>query len=268
DHMRAAGLRRRTIEHRRYQLCVLGQAHLRRSPWSVKGDDLIRWLERQDWSPETRKSYRGALRSFYGWGKQAGHVRRDPAADLPPVRIPRGEPRPISEGRLKTAIAQACDRTRLILVLGAYAGLRRAEIAGLRWADVSDGQLHIVGKGGHVRLLHVHPLLAAELAAEQTRRDAGRFGTGWRYTGHADSPHVFPGRYGTGVTADSIGRAAARALDGHTTHSLRHRFATRAYDATRDIGVVQQLLGHASPTTTAGYARADRTAMRDAVNAL
>ncbi|MGH3735857.1 MAG: tyrosine-type recombinase/integrase [Micromonosporaceae bacterium] len=268
DWMRAEGLRRRTVEHRRYQLTVLGEAHLRRNPWSVRHDDLIEWMASQEWAPETRKSYRAALRSFYGWGKLAGHVRRDPAADLPPVRVPRGTPRPVAEGRLETAIAHASDRTRLILVLGAYAGLRRAEIAGLCWADVSDGQLRVVGKGGHARMVPIHPLLHAELATERARREDGRFGTGWRYTARPDGPHVFPGRYGKGATPDSIGRAAARALGGQGGHTLRHRFAARAYDATRDIGVVQQLLGHASPTTTAVYARADRTAMRDAVNAL
>lgn len=267
-HMRAAGMRPRTIAQRRYQIGHLAEANLRRSPWSVRHADLIGWLDSQDWSPETRKSYRAALRSFYGWARQAGHTRRNPAAELPAVRVPRGAPRPTPERVLADAIARAPDRTRLILVLAAYAGLRRAEIAALRWDHIDGDTIRVDGKGGHVRHVPIHPQVARELAACRARRDAGTFGTGWRYTSQPDSPFVFPGRYGRGATADAIGRAAARALGDYSGHTLRHRFAGRAYAATRDLGVVQQLLGHASPTTTAVYARADRSAMADAVRAL
>ena len=266
--MRAAGLRPRTVELRRYQLGHLAEADLRRSPWSVKHGDLLAWLDGQDWSPETRKSYRAALRSFYGWAQQAGHSRRNPAAGLPPVRVPRGAPRPTPERVLEQAIARAPDRTRLVLVLAAYAGLRRAEIAALRWDDIDDGVIRVRGKGGHVRHVPIHGRVAQQLEACRARRYAGRFGTGWRYTSHPDSPFVFPGRYGRGVGADNIGRVAAAALGDYGGHTLRHRFAGRAYAATRDLGVVQQLLGHASPNTTAVYARADRAAMADAVRAL
>jgi integrase len=266
--MRAAGLRPGTIDQRRYQIGHLAEAHLRRSPWSVKHSDLIGWLDGQDWSPETRKSYRAALRSFYGWAQQAGHVRRNPAADLPPVRVPRGAPRPTPEPVLEQAITRAPDRTRLVLVLAAYAGLRRAEIAGLRWDHLDGDTIRVVGKGGHARHVPMHPVVARQLELERARRGAGRFGTGWRYTAHPDSPHVFPGRYGRGVSADNVGRVAAAALGDYGGHTLRHRFAGRAYAATRDLGVVQQLLGHASPTTTAVYARADRAAMAEAVRAL
>jgi integrase len=169
---------------------------------------------------------------------------------------------------LEQAIAAAPDRTRLVLVLAAYAGLRRGEIAALRWDDVADGVIRVRGKGGHVRHVPIHERVAQELEACRARRGAGTMGTGWRYPTHAGSPYVFPGRYGRGATADSIGRAAARGLDGYSAHTLRHRFAGRAYAATRDLGVVQQLLGHASPTTTAVYARADRAAMAEAVRAL
>jgi integrase len=266
--MRAAGLRPGTVDQRRYQIGHLAEANLRRSPWSVKHADLIGWLDGQDWSPETRKGYRAALRSFYGWAKQHGHTRRNPAADLPPVKVPRGAPRPTPETVLEQAIAAAPDRTRLVLLLAAYAGLRRAEIAGLRWDHVDDDLIRVVGKGGHVRHVPVHETLALALLTEWGRRCQGRFGTGWRYTSHPDSPLVFPGRYGRGVSADNIGRVAAAALGGYGGHTLRHRFAGRAYAASRDLGVVQQLLGHASPTTTAVYARADRAAMADAVRAL
>ena len=51
-------------------------------------------------------------------------------------------------------------------------------------------------------------------------------------------------------------------------HDLRHRFATQLYQATRDIRLVQELLGHASPSTTAVYAAYDRAGAAAAVEAL
>jgi integrase len=54
-------------------------------------------------------------------------------------------------------------------------------------------------------------------------------------------------------------------LEGYTCHSLRHRFATCAYRATKDIRAVQELLGHSSPTTTAKYVLIDEDAMEAAV---
>jgi integrase len=267
--MRAAGLRPGTIDEYRYRVRVLCEAHVRRSPWSVKTQDLTGWMAGQDWAPETRKSYRTALRSFYGWARKAGHIRRNPTDDLPAVRVPRGEPRPAPEAVFEAALEQADDRTRLILLLAGYAGLRRAEIAGLRWDYINDGLMWIVGKGGHVRYMPVHPVLGTALEAELQRRGRNAFGTGWRYTSQPESSFVFPGRTGGSVTPDAIGRAAARALGGYYTgHTLRHRFAGRAYAHTHDLRAVQQLLGHASPTTTAIYAKADREALRNAVDAI
>ncbi|WP_458316186.1 tyrosine-type recombinase/integrase [Mycolicibacterium brisbanense] len=55
------------------------------------------------------------------------------------------------------------------------------------------------------------------------------------------------------ITPQHLGKLVAAALPGHlTAHTLRHRFATTAYAAERDLRAVQELLGHVSPVTTAG----------------
>jgi integrase len=148
------------------------------------------------------------------------------------------------------------------------AGMRRAEIAGLRWDDLTDGRVRVRGKGGKVRVIPLHPDLADELAAERARRDASGFGSGYRYAGEGPGgPWVFPGPQGGPMLPDGLGKTTARALDGCGVHTLRHRFATRAYVGTRALLAVQQLLGHSKPETTTRYARASTAALTEAVAA-
>lgn len=269
EHMIAAGARTTTIVIRRYELARLASDHERRSPWQLTAQDLVSWLSGHDWAVETRRSYRAALRSFYTWAEDAGHVRRSPAARLPKIRPVRTTPRPAPEAVLEASLVAADDRVRLILGLAAYAGLRRAEIAALKWDHVSDTAIHVVaGKGGHDRMIPPHAMLRRLLTAELRRRDAGQAGTGWRYTRGLDV-YVFPGMDGGPMTPDALGRIASRTLTAPwTLHTLRHRFATRVYEATRDILVVQELLGHASLVTSRRYTQTPDGAVLAAVEAI
>jgi len=269
--LRAGGVRPGTIDLRRWQLGHLREAQLRRSPWTVTTTDLVGWLSAQAWAPETRKSYRTTLQSFYRWGKAAGHARRDPAAALPPVRTMSPPPRPTPEQVLSMAAATATDRDRLILLLAAYSGLRRAEIAGLRWDDLSRGpSIRVRGKGGRIRLVPLHRRAAVELSRERRRRRGGGCGSGYRYGGAHLTTYVFPGPSSGGhVTAATVGKIASRVLGpGWTLHTLRHRFATKTYANTRDLLAVQALLGHSKPETTKRYTELADDALRAAVRSL
>ncbi|MDN5768083.1 MAG: site-specific integrase [Humibacillus sp.] len=159
------------------------------------------------------------------------------------------------------------DRVRLAVQLAAFAGLRRAEIARIHTRDIEDDCLHVVGKGGHERLVPLHPELRAALRAELARRRVGLPGVGWGSTDPRPDGWLFPSdRPGEPITAGHIAKLVAAALPpGFTTHTLRHRFATRAYRVGRDLRAVQELLGHAAPETTARYAAVPDRALTDAV---
>jgi site-specific recombinase XerD len=210
----------------------------------VTSADLQAYLSNPNWKPQTKKSHRSSVRSFYGWALRSELIDKDPIVDLRPIKVPTGKPRPAPEENVKSAIANATATERVMVLLAAYAGLRRNEIATLRQCDVEPKQLRITGKGGRTRLIPIHSKLAKPLMQqiERTKNHEWVFPSKIK---HLTDRHVSP---------DYVSKTLKRLLGGElTAHTLRHRFATRAYQGTRDIRAVQELLGHSSPTTTAIY---------------
>jgi integrase/recombinase XerD len=113
----------------------------------------------------------------------------------------------------------------------------------------------------------LHPVLAAELGTEKSRRDVGTIGSGYRYTHHGDV-WVFPGQTQGGMHPGHVSHLLSAALGTVTGHQLRHRFATRALAVDGNLRAVQQLLGHVSPTTTAVYTAVADDTLTATVNAL
>ncbi|KMM45617.1 hypothetical protein CWIS_09770 [Cellulomonas sp. A375-1] len=232
-HRRASGTSEGTIRLHRHYL-----RHLARyvaEPYAATTPQLEDALSVRRWSPETRKSARAAVRAFYRWAHAAGHVAADPSASLPAVRVPAGAPRPTPEDVLARALALADRRGRLMLLLAARGGLRCSEVAQVHTRDLAGSVLYVHGKGGKTRRV---PVVDAELLY------AIRAADGW----------LFPGRTGGHLAPCTVGDLLGELLpDGWTGHTLRHRFASRAYAGTRDLGAVQDLLGHARPETTRRY---------------
>lgn len=271
DWLTAGGRRPGTIRLRTHYVEALARQYPD-GPWTVTGADLIAWIAHHDWSPETRKSARASLRRFYSWAVKLHYLDESPADVLLPVLVPRKVQRPANDDLIDTALAAASQRDRLMLLLGSRAGLRRAEIAGLAWSDIDWPGLVILvtGKGGQQRIVPMSTQLATEAQAEYQLRQQGRLGTGWRYTPDPGSPWLFPAplRPGEHMSADTVGAIITRALhDAATPHALRRRFATKAYSGEHDIRAVQELLGHASPETTARYIGVDRAQLLRAVDA-
>ena len=224
------------------------------SPWSVTEAELVAWCGGQDWARETRRSVYAGLRGFWRWAVAEGLVERSPATRLPAVRPSDPHPRPAPDLVYRRALAASDARTRLILRLAAEAGLRRAEIAQVHardlFRDLVGWSLVVHGKGGKLRTVPLGDDLAAavRLAA----------GSSWAFLGD-DGGHLSP-RW--------VGKLARIVLtEDFTLHTLRHRFATRAYGATANLLAVQQLLGHASPATTQRYVRLPDDALRRAAAA-
>ena len=252
-YLRAGGRSERTVETRIRHVRQVARGLGTASPRDVDTDMLMRYLGRQRWAAETRHGYYESLRLFYRWLYPKGS---SPAEWLPVVPRRPGAPRPVPLDVLHEAVAAADRRTRLILCLGACAGLRASEIAAVHGRDVLDDgtgvSLMVAGKGGRVRRVPLADWLARAVVA------ACNGGGGW----------CFPSKYGGHLSGAHVSKLAAVVLrDGWTLHTLRHRFATSAYSAERDLLAVQRLLGHASVATTQRYAAPPEDALRRAIEA-
>lgn len=249
-----AGRSPATIATRRGHLAFMARG-LRCAPGRVTTAGILAWFGRQSWSIETRRSHRNTAVSFFGWAHRAGHLSTNPAADLPVMRAAAPAPRPAPDAVWFAAIARADPRVRLMLRLAGEAGLRRAEIARVHHRDLTRGpagaELLVHGKGGKLRVVPIGDDLAA--AIEEALHDGGYLFPG------ADDGHLSP-RY--------VGDLMADALPDHwTAHTLRHRFATRAFRGSRNLRAVQTLLGHSSVATTERYTAVDSDEIRAAAMA-
>lgn len=178
----------------------------------------------------------------------------NPMAELGRPSAPRNVPNPVSGAELEHALARSNQWWRLVIMLAAYAGLRVSEIARQRREDVDQVRLVVRGKGDVTAAVPTHPLLwtAVEAlpAGPLVRRPHGGLVTGnWlteRARGHFDR---------LGLPAVHL-------------HRFRHWFGTTLQERYGDLRLTQELMRHASPATTAGYAQVTDARRRAAVAGL
>lgn len=250
---RAGGKRSTTNNARRQHLQHMAR-RVTVGPWAVTSDVLMDYLAAQDWMPETRRGRRTSFWRFYEWGQYRGFVQLNPADVVPKIRMEAGKARPAPDRAYREALMAAKPREKLMLRLAAEVGMRRGEVAVVHSRDFMEDlvghSLVVHGKGGKTRIVPLPQSLGRTLATMPP---------GYLFPGD-DAGHLSP-RY--------VGKLIRDLLPGHwTMHTLRHRFGTRAYALTSDLLLVQEMLGHASPTTTRRYVQYDRDRMRAAVDEL
>lgn len=202
-----------------------------------------------------------AVRGLHRFALAEGEVTQDVAADVHPPAPPRKLPKALDVDTV-TRLLEAPSaedprgvRDRALLELLYSTGARISEVVGLDVDDVDAAQRTVVltGKGGKQRLVPVgRPALAA-LEAYRVRSRPG-FATRGRGT-----PALFLNARGARLSRQSAWNVLRETAEfaGITAeispHTLRHSFATHLLDGGADLRVVQELLGHASVTTTQIY---------------
>ncbi len=211
-------------------------------PGAVQQGTFYKWLSERQWQPSTRKSHYSSYRMFFGWAYRTGVVGEDVTLGLPQVTVPRRLPRPADDAVILLAMRNAPIREQRLITIGAQLGLRIGEIVKIHITDLipdlAGYSLMVHGKGSKERQLPLPADLAYLLA--QWCREGG----GW----------AFPSASGGHISSSWASKLVSRALGEHaTSHALRHRFATKAYSAERDIRALQELLGHSSISSTQIY---------------
>jgi integrase/recombinase XerD len=214
-----------------------------------------------------------AVRGMHAFAATAGLTPTDPAGQVRPPAPPRRLPRAIGVLEVERLIdaAGAGDgpgaasrlRDRALLELLYGTGARISEAVGLDVDDLAGGApaagdealLRLAGKGGKDRIVPLGSYARRALDAYLVRGRPALAACAKRVSA---SPAVFLNARGGRLTRQGawgvLKAAAQRAgVDGVSPHTLRHSFATHLLDGGADVRVVQELLGHASVTTTQVY---------------
>lgn len=224
-------------------------------PRRIGEDEVVRIIKDYGASEATLQHYITVLAKYLDWYgngiiKEMGILWNRPA---------HPNARWVTAEEFQRVIEAAGDPTdRVIIMLAAYAGMRRGEIANLRLGDILSDRLVITGKGhgnGKQRIIPLSAKVGAEIARYMAWRDtvAPRRDEGLvvgidprtrRYTPLSDKT--------VGHRASAVCRAAG--IDA-SLHSFRRYFATQVWQAMpdKDVRVLQELLGHTSPVMTMHY---------------
>lgn len=237
----------------RVMLSELGETSLEKAEFEMAA---MNWLtaNRRRVAPKTTARRLTSLRAYSqwaGWG--------DPLADYSAPAAPPGQPHPLPEGieGVRRLIETARgEHIKALVALCGLCGLRISEALEVKPSDfdVRSMALKVHGKGEKIRYVPVSEEAWKHLCRPVVRSFAdGR-----------DAPVVgLHDRY----AREAISRLGEKAgLKRHiASHDLRATFATAVYDATLDIRLVQEILGHSSVVTTQVYTGVRFKAMREAV---
>lgn len=220
---------------------------------------VVELLKRNRRSSVARKV--SSVRRFFRFLLKRGAIVSDPTSGIPTPKQNKTLPRHLSvddtfrlldSPRSDTAAGM---RDRALLEVAYSCGLRVSELVGLNWTDIDEsmGVVRVRGKGNKERIVPIGRAALQALAAWRQRRSElcrNRV---------VDADAVFLNRRGGRLTARSV----ARFVDHYTRHSgiankisphaLRHSFATHMLGAGADLRAIQEMLGHASLSTTQRY---------------
>lgn len=217
-----------------------------------------------------------AVRMLHRYLSIEGERRDDPAAELEGVRVPSGIPKPLTEAQVTSLldaviVTEPIHRRDLALIELLYAtGARISEAVGLSIGEIDlDARLvRLYGKGGKERIVPFGSTAAAALEDWFSPSGRARI-VPERWRSRDDAEAVFLNTRGGRLTRQAawqlIKKYGARAGIGDelSPHVLRHSCATHLLDHGADLRVVQEMLGHASISTTQIYTKVSQERLWD-----
>ncbi len=227
-------------------------------------------LRERAYSDATRARKLASVRSFFGFMVEEGALPSDPSENISTPRLGRSLPEVLTEEEVERLLSapdgdspdDARDRAMLELLYAC--GLRVSELVSLDVEDIDleQGFVRCFGKGSKERIVPVHPQAAHVLGAYLTRDRT-------RLAAKKPTKAAFLSKKGARLSRQGFwyilrGLARRAGLEGRVTpHTLRHSFATHLLRGGAPLRHVQELLGHASITTTQVYTHLTSEHVRD-----
>lgn len=241
----------------------------RLDPTSATGSDIDRFVNdrRPDVAAASLARQMASIRNFHRFLVAEGRRGDDPTADVDGVRVPAGLPKPLTEGEVEALLGAVVGddpvalRDRALLEFLYATGARISEVCGssIGDLDLEDGLVRLYGKGAKERLVPMGS--CARRALDRWLRDGRPELEPPRWKRRGDAEAVFLDRRGGRLSRQAawaiVVRHGERAgLRAHLSpHVLRHSCATHMLDHGADLRIVQEMLGHASISTTQVYTK-------------
>ncbi|MCO6450757.1 MAG: site-specific tyrosine recombinase XerD [Caldilineales bacterium] len=242
---------------------------------NVTRDHIISYvleMREREYSPNTIARKVAAVKSFFGYLREQGEIRTDPASELESPKVEKHLPSAITVEDVDRLLALPKEETasgirdKAMIELIYATGLRVSEVVSLDVADVdlSAGTVRCVGKGNKERILPVYEraLIVMDEYTTQARPELLK--------GRNDEKALFLNRRGDRLTRQGLWLIIKRYVDeagiqGNVTpHTLRHSFATHMLRGGAGLREVQEMLGHANISTTQIYTQVSRDHLREA----
>ena len=226
-------------------------------------------LDRGGLGARSATRHLSAVRGFCRFLARERWIGADPTSDIATPRLGRRLPAVLSFEEV-VRLLETPDvtkprgrRDRAMLSLMYAAGLRVSELCSLKASDLDGrrGFVSVLGKGGKRRLVPVGEVALADIDAYLSAPRPVRAGR--------SHPALFLSSWGRPLTRQGFWKLVLRyarqagITKAISPHKLRHSFATHLLAGGADLRVVQELLGHASITTTAIYTHLDRGYLRE-----
>jgi integrase/recombinase XerC len=223
----------------------------------------LHWLDRKREKSTSMARKLASLRSFYRYLQREGMVGLNPAEAIRTPKHPKHLPRVLTKDDAAALMEFPADQTRgslrdrALLETLYSTGARVSELVGINVEDLraSEGLVHLRGKGRKERVV---PIGDVALRAIQAYRNQQPLLDSRDLTTKRDVSPIFRNRRGGRLTTRSVARIVARysnrlAGGSVSPHTLRHSFATHLLDEGADLRSIQEMLGHASLSTTQKY---------------
>ena len=237
--------------------------------WDITPRTLRRFaldLGERGLEPSSQARILSTARAFFHWLFETQRIPSDPATGLRNPKQAKKLPAFLTEGESQSLLELPpvtdfpSARLNCLLELLYASGLRVSELTGLDLQDLlqEERTLRVLGKGNKERLVPFHEAAAAVLETYLAHRRAFLASKGL-----PPSAALFLNQRGGRLTPTSVRTFLGAALESAalrariTPHALRHSFATHLLNRGMDLRAIQELLGHASLSTTQRYTHLD-----------